>query len=92
MLACEGDMTTNKGADQVLREFPAIGKYRVRILKGSKGVALDVREYISADTFEGFTRKGIRLSSRAEVEQLLHSLNESMEHFTAPAGATAGGL
>jgi hypothetical protein len=41
----------------VVREFPPIGKYRVRLLQDAKQPAgeptLDIREYVSGDTFEG---------------------------------------
>jgi len=58
----------------VVREFPQIGKYRVRVLrKGERPPEIDVREYLSASSFEGFTRRGICLRSRTEVEQL-HSI------------------
>jgi hypothetical protein len=48
--------------DTVIKAFPPIGKYRIRLLQDAKGnEALDIREYIEADSFEGFTRRGIRL-------------------------------
>lgn len=62
---------------EVVREFPAIGKYRIRLLtKGEKRFTLDLREYVSAEAFEGFTRRGLHLSSHAEVVQLRDTLNE----------------
>lgn len=49
-------------ADKVLVEYEPLGKYRVRVLE-SKGVEyLDVREYIEGQGFEGFTRRGIRIT------------------------------
>jgi hypothetical protein len=43
--------------EEVLREFPPLGKYRVRLLhnprKPAADPSLDIREYVSADTFEG---------------------------------------
>lgn len=55
-------MATTK--DVVLQEFPAIGRYRIRLIKPEikEGPILDIREYIVGDSFEGFTRRGIRLS------------------------------
>ncbi len=45
-----------------LRESPA-GRLEVRIIKVSRGeVRLDIRQFVVADTFTGFTRKGISLS------------------------------
>ncbi len=64
--------------EEVLREFPPIGKYRIRLLSGAKPKerTLDIREYVSGETFEGFTRRGIRLSDRAQVELLRDVLSE----------------
>jgi hypothetical protein len=64
--------------EEVLREFPPIGKYRIRLVSGAKPKerTLDVREYVSGETFEGFTRRGIRLSDRAQVELLRDVLSE----------------
>ncbi len=65
--------------EEVLREFPPVGKYRVRLLSGSRAKerTLDVREYVvNHDSFEGFTRRGIRLSDRAQVELLRDVLSE----------------
>lgn len=55
-------MTTTK--DTVLQEFPAIGRYRIRLIKPEvkEGPILDIREYVVGGSFEGFTRRGIRLS------------------------------
>jgi hypothetical protein len=64
--------------EEVLREFPPLGKYRLRLLSDAeaKGRTLDIREYVSSETFEGFTRRGIRLSDRAQVELLRDVLSE----------------
>lgn len=60
---------------KVLREFAPVGKYRVREIEPDEGapVVLDVREYIKTETFEGFTRRGIRLD-REEVRTLSAAL------------------
>ena len=69
--------------EEVLREFPPLGKYRVRLLtnsrKPSSDPVLDIREYVSADTFEGFTRRGIRISGRAHMDVLRDVLKEVLE-------------
>lgn len=66
--------------EEVLREFPPVGKYRVRLLSGSraKEKTLDIREYVvnHDSSFEGFTRRGIRLGDRAQVELLRDVLSE----------------
>lgn len=62
----------------VVREFPGMGKYRVRIVRSSAGprasVVLDVREYAKSESFEGFTRRGIRIGSLEEARGLLATL------------------
>jgi hypothetical protein len=70
---------TKMAPEEVVREYAPVGKYRVRALKGKSGVALDIREYVSAETFEGFTRRGIRLSDRAQVELLREALVEFLK-------------
>jgi hypothetical protein len=61
----------------VCHEFPAVGKYRVRLVKEDlkAPVALDVREYIKGREFQGFTRRGIKLSTTREVMELRDHLN-----------------
>jgi hypothetical protein len=60
----------------VVREFPEVGNYRVRVVKSSaRGAAVaDIREFAKGPSFEGFTRRGIRLSSLAEVRLLREAL------------------
>jgi hypothetical protein len=71
---------TQAKPDEVLREFHAIGKYRVRVIKAKSGTALDIREYISGEGgFEGFTRRGVRLSDRAQLESLCKILTEVLD-------------
>lgn len=71
--------------DVVVKAFDPIGKYRVRLLESTKGVrSLDIREYIEADTFEGFTRRGIRLGTDQVVE-----LRAILNEVTDPAYASA---
>ena len=64
--------------EEVIREFTPIGKYRIRLLVGpaSREKSLDLREYVSLESFEGFTRRGIRLVDRAQVELLRDILSE----------------
>jgi len=50
--------------EALIKELNPVGKYKVRILKGrtkSSKPVLDIREYISSDSFTGFTRRGIRV-------------------------------
>ena len=72
-------MTVNAAPkEDVIREFPPIGKYRIRLVAQPKTQTrtLDIREYVSNETFEGFTRRGIRLSDRAQAELLRDVLSE----------------
>jgi hypothetical protein len=77
--------------EQVIAELPALGKYRVRLIanqkKPSAGPILDIREYVASDTFEGFTRRGIRLSDRCQVEALHAELGRIL-NGSALAGAS----
>lgn len=70
----------------VCHELPPIGRYRVRLLKKDleAPVALDVRECVGVDAasqklakfgFQGFTRRGIRLSTTKEIAELRDHLN-----------------
>jgi hypothetical protein len=45
-----------------LRDSPR-GRLRVRILEGDRGRRLDVREYVTEQNYEGFTKRGIHLSN-----------------------------
>ncbi len=75
--------TQNPSREQVLREFNPLGKYRVRLLidpaKTGAQPTLDIREYVSTQTFEGFTRRGIRISAKAEMDALRDVLLEVLE-------------
>jgi len=81
--------------EQVLKEFGSIGKYKVRLLhnprRPQEEPVLDIREYVSADTFEGFTRRGIRLTERAQMDILRDVLREVAERngFAVPVPAPA---
>lgn len=83
--------TSKPSREEVLREFSPLGKYRVRLLqdprKPGSGPILDIREYVSTDTFEGFTRRGIRIRERAELDLLRDTLLQVLElgGFAKPA-------
>jgi hypothetical protein len=77
--------------EEVLREFPAFGKYRIRLVhnprKPSADPVLDIREYVNSETFEGFTRRGIRIQERAHMDLLRDVLQQVLEAngFAKPA-------
>ena len=79
-----------KVMDEVVQEYPHLGKYRIRVLRKTNGngpsITLDIREYISAESFEGFTRRGIRLGELDLVNQLRDTLADivSKEWFQSP--------
>ena len=56
------------------------GRGRVRLLRNPKHPqtepSLDIREFVNNDRFEGFTRRGIRLSDRAQMDLLRDILLE----------------
>jgi hypothetical protein len=86
------EKTTNKPIkEEVIREFPPLGKYRLRLVRNPRrpgeNPTLDIREYVSAETFEGFTRRGIRLGDRAQMDLLRDVLKEILEAdgFEKPA-------
>ena len=63
----------------VVREFPDIGKYKVRLVQ--KGVRdarliLDIREYANSPTFQGFTRRGVRLMVEDDLPKLRQVLDQ----------------
>ena len=63
--------------ETVVKELPAIGRYRVRVIRAERTMALhlDVREFVSTERFQGFTRRGIRISIE-EVKALKVSIDE----------------
>jgi hypothetical protein len=73
----------------VLCEFPPIGKYRIRLLANPKKPqaepVLDIREYATSETFEGFTRRGVRLTNRNQVDLLCDVLREVRHALTRGA-------
>jgi hypothetical protein len=90
------EKTTNKPAkEEVIREFTPLGKYRVRLIRNprrpNESPVLDIREYVSAETFEGFTRRGIRIGDRAQMDLLRDTLMQVLE-AGGFAKAAAGGL
>lgn len=63
----------------VVREFPDIGKYKVRLVQ--KGVRdarliLDIREYANGPNYQGFTRRGVRLLVQEELPKLREVLDQ----------------
>ena len=68
--------------EDIVHEYPAIDKYRVRVLRKStskgKTTSLDVREYVDAEKFQGFTRKGIRLTGPQHINSLRDALSDAL--------------
>jgi hypothetical protein len=78
-------MANPQEQDKVLAEYPPIGKYKIRLIEGTKGKVLDVREFIQTDSFSGYTRRGVRLQYPADVEALAKSLADALASHPAPA-------
>ena len=72
---------TKRVEEEVLHEYPAVGKYRIRVVRKnsrrSAATNLDVREYVSAEKFEGFTRRGIRLGNAEDIQKLRDALSDA---------------
>jgi hypothetical protein len=67
--------------EELIHEYPEVGRYRVRVVRKQNGrgavTALDVREYVRAEKFEGFTRRGIRLGSSDDLAKLRDALADA---------------
>ena len=65
--------------EELIYEYPAVDRFRVRVLrKDDKTTSLDIREYVAAEKFQGFTRKGIRLTSKEHMLQLRDSISDAL--------------
>lgn len=63
--------------ETVLKEFPPVGRYRVRLIQTKNGSRLlDVREFLTSEGFEGFTRRGIRLTELPMLDLLSDILSQ----------------
>ena len=69
--------------DPEIRELASVGKYRVRLISDpahpDRDPVLDIREYVESDVFSGFTRRGIRLTDRAQIDHLRDILRMILE-------------
>jgi len=65
----------------VLRAYPSLGRYHVRLLETSESGkrVLDIREHVSGPDFTGYTRRGIKIASAAEVDLLRDILTQILE-------------
>lgn len=94
MAAATKQKTKPKGkayVSKTLREFPKVGRYRVRLIEGGRvsgsPAALDIREHIESEGFNGFTRRGIRVYTRREAEELGETLKQILEDGALPEEA-----
>ena len=55
--------------EPVLKELGDINKYKLRKLKSKDGPIYDLREHVESDTYTGFTKKGVRLTTE-DVQRL----------------------
>jgi len=64
--------------ETVIKEFPQIGKYRIRVVIGngqSPVPKVDIREWQDTGKYKGWTRKGIRFV-KAELQQLFKMMGD----------------
>lgn len=81
------------GPDRISKEFATVaGKYRVRVLTSAATgyPTLDIREYVKAATFEGFTRRGIRLATFDDVRTLRDALTAILDEQLLDPHRVAG--
>lgn len=65
--------------EELIHEYPAVNRYRIRVLRKRKKVtSIDVREYVDAEKFKGYTRKGVRLTDKHDIETLRDSLTDAL--------------
>lgn len=75
-------------ADDVIKEFGEISKYKVRVIRSTKGEPqLDIREFIDVDGFCNFTRRGIRVNLK-EFRSLSKDSQEILKIMEKPKKAT----
>ncbi len=69
-------MAETKPARPEIELLGEIGRYHVRRIKKSKEQQVfEIREYVKADSFEGYTRRGIVLTIPNELNQLRRLLD-----------------
>jgi len=63
----------------VVRDPPHIGKDKVRLVPKSARdprLILDIREYANGPTYQGFTRRGVRLMVQDELPKLREAIDQ----------------
>lgn len=74
--------------EETVKEFPSICKqneseYKITVRKRKEGAippyVLDIREYVTAEKYTGYTRRGIRVSKVSDMESLQAALEELKE-------------
>lgn len=81
----------NAPAPNVLKEYGRVGRYHIRLIESRYGPpVLDIREYIRdpRSGYEGFTKRGIRLSMPSDVARLAGILSRALvpEGAASPSG------
>ena len=75
--------TPQPSREELLKEFQPLGKYRVRLLRDPRKPSLppflDIREYVNTESFEGFTRRGIRIQDSAQMDLLRDAILQVLE-------------
>lgn len=77
--------------ERVVRDYGAVGKYRVRLLEPKLqpgALVVDVREYVDDEAFRGFTRRGVRIGTVADLARLLEFLAQARVDLLREGEAT----
>jgi hypothetical protein len=61
-----------------------VANYRIRIIDNQGIAAFDIRQYIESPNFTGWTRRGLRIWCREDVENLQDILTEVLESDELP--------
>lgn len=66
---------------RTVKEYPVIEGYRVRVIKGSRGLRLDIREHIETEAFSGYSRNGVSLHGSDSIQTLVEALLDALKLF-----------
>lgn len=59
------------------QDFGAVGRYHVRVVPSDRRPdVLDIREHLETEGFSGYTRRGVRIYSNADLRDLIDMLEE----------------
>ena len=65
----------------VLKEYDPINDIRVRVVSDIRPKVLDIRVFVSATNFTGFTKKGLRFDVKEDIQALRDRLTEVIREW-----------